>query len=291
MKPIDVAAAVVVILVWAFNFVVGKVGVGQLPPLLMMALRFTLVAALLAPFLRPIGKPWRLIIALSVVFGGLHFGLLFSGLRGVDAGAAAIAIQLAVPFSALLARVFFAERLGTLQLLGMALAFGGVWLLAGEPSRPTSAVHFIMVVASALAWAMANVIIKWLGRIDVFVLNAWVAALAAPQLLLVTLRVEDGHWDAMAAADWRGWGAIVYMAVAASIVAYGLWYWLIRRHEVNRVVPLMLLSPVLAVLFASWMLDEPLTGRILLGGGLTLAGVAMIQFLKPKVRAPVPDPG
>ena len=282
----DTAAALAVVLLWAFNFIVGKVGVMQLPPLLLMAMRFALVTALLSPFFRPLGERWRLVLALSVVLGGMHFGLMFAGLRGVDAGPAAIAIQLTVPFSALLAAVFYGERLGSWQTAGMVVAFVGVYLLAGDPSHRPSAPHFLMVVCAAFAWAVANVLIKRLGPINVFSLNAWVAMLACPQLLLASLLLESGQVRAIASADWRAWGAVVYMAVGASIIAYGLWYHLIERHELNRVVPLTLLSPVLAVGLAVPMLGEPLTGHVLIGGAITLAGVAMIQFLLPRMPEP-----
>jgi O-acetylserine/cysteine efflux transporter len=80
------------------------------------------------------------------------------------------------------------------------------------------------------------------------------------------------------------------MALGASITAYGLWYYLIGKYEVNRIVPMTLLSPVLAVGFAVLILDEPLTLRVVLGGLLTLAGVAMIQFLRPAARVPALQP-
>lgn len=282
----DWAAALAVVLIWAVNFIVGKTGVMQLPALLMMGMRFALVALLLAPFLRrPLGR-WPLVVAISVVLGGMHFGMMFAGLHGVDAGPAAIAIQLTVPFSALLALVFYRERLGWWQLAGMAVAFAGVYLLAGDPARQPSLPHFLMVVCAAFAWAVANVLIKRLGRVDVFALNAWVALLACPQLLLASLVFESGQRAALEVADWRAWGAILYMAIGASIIAYGLWYSLIARYEMNRVVPLTLLSPVLAVALAVPMLGEALTDHVLIGGAVTLLGVAMIQFLRPRLPEP-----
>jgi O-acetylserine/cysteine efflux transporter len=290
LSPSDWAAALTVVLVWALNFIVGKVGVTQLPPLLLMTLRFALVALLLIPFLKPMSGRWREIAALSMLLGGLHFGLMFSGLQGIDAGPAAIAIQLTVPFSALLALAFFRERLGRWQLLGMLVAFAGVYVLAGDPTRAPSAVHFLMVVGAAFAWALANVLIKRLGPISPFTINAWVALLACPQLLLASLLLENDQVAALQAADWRAWGAIVYMAVGASIVAYGLWYHLIRKHAMNSVVPLTLLSPVLAVGLAIPLLGEALNANVVIGGMVTLAGVAMIQFLRPHLpEPPVPS--
>ncbi len=280
MTPLDALAASAVVVIWAFNFIAGKIGLTQLPALLMIGLRFALVALLLAPFLRSPGKPWRSILILSVVFGGLHFGLLFSGLQGVGAGVAAIAGQLTAPFSAVLAAIFYGERMNAWQMAGMAVAFFGVWLFAGEPTAIASVSHLLMVIAGALAWSVANILIKRLGSVNVFVLNAWIALLAFPQLLMASFLFEDGQWQALVAADWQGFAAIAYMAVGASITAYGLWYYLIEKHEMNRIVPLSLLAPVLAVFLAVLILAEPLTPRIVVGGLLTVAGVAMIQFLR-----------
>ena len=285
LSRLDHGAALCVVLIWALNFIVGKIGVTQLPPLLLMGLRFALVAVLLAPFLTPVGKAWPWIAALGVVLGGLHFGLLFVGLRGIDAGPAAIAIQLAVPFSTLLAAVFYRERLGAWQWAGMLLAFAGVYLLAGGPSRPSSTLHLVLVVLAALAWAAGNVLIKRLGPINVFKLNAWLAVLACPQLLLASLLLEHGQQAAIADADWTAWGAMIYMAVGASIVAYGLWYYLIEKYEMNRIVPLTLLAPVFAIVLAVPMLGESISLHLLIGGAVTIAGVAMIHFLHPSLAA------
>lgn len=273
-----------IVVIWAFNFIAGKVGLGWWPPLLMMALRFGLVAVLLAPFLRPPRGRWRMVILLSVVYGSFHFGPLFVGLQQVDAGLAALAGKLIVPFSALLAFFCYGERLGRWQLAGMAIAFAGVYLLAGEPSARSSLWHFLLLVEASLAWAVANILIKRLGPMNVFQLNAWVALLACPQLLVQSVVLESGQLAALRGADALAWGSIAYMAIGASIIAYGLWYALIEKYQVNRVVPLTLLAPVLAVGFAAWLLDEPLTAGLIAGGACTLGGVAMIEFLRPRPR-------
>jgi O-acetylserine/cysteine efflux transporter len=175
----------------------------------------------------------------------------------------------------------------------MAVAFVGVYLLAGEPAARPSPVHFLFVVGGAFAWSVANILIKRLGPIGVFSLNGWLAWLAWPQLLIVSVVVESGHRGALINADWTAWAAIAYMALGASITAYGLWYHLVRRHEINRIVPLTLLSPVLAVALAVVLLDEAFTARIAGGGVVTLLGVAMILFLRPRpvvAGAPVSSP-
>lgn len=281
MSLVDFAATMLVVVIWAFNFVAGKIGLGEFPPLLMLGLRFALAGALLAPFLRLPLRRWRLVVLIGVVLGGLHFGLVFSGLAGVHAGPAAIAGQLTVPFSAFLAWIIYGERMGWLQLAGIVIAFAGVYVLAGDPTQQPDPFYLLLVVLGAFAWAIANILIKRLGRISPFVLNAWVAVIGAPILFAASAAIEDGQLQAIANAGWRGWGTVVFMAVGASITAYGLWYYLLGKHQLNRIVPMTLLAPVLAVVLAVLILGEPITLQVIAGGLLTIVGVAMIQFLKP----------
>ena len=278
MTPKDYAAAGAVILLWAMNFVVGKVGLGQFPPLFLVTMRLGFAALVLSPLLRHHHKPWALIVGLSAVLGGAHFGLMFTGLSGIDASVTAIAVQLGVPFSALLAALLERDRMNSRQVAGMLIAFGGVWILAGEPRTATSLPHLLMVVMAAFFWALGNVVIRRIGPIKPLLLNAWVSILAAPQLALLSVTLEVGQLDAVRAADWRGWGAVAYMTLGSSIGAYGLWYYLLGRHPMSRIVPLTLLAPVLGVCFSILLLGEPLTLRLVIGGAVTIGGVGLIQL-------------
>ena len=132
MRPLHILFAVLIMAIWGTNFVVAKIGLMHLPPLMLTGARFALVAALLLPFVgRPRGQ-WRAIALLSLVMGSLHFGFMFHGLLGTEAGAASIAVQMQVPFAALLAAVVFKDYLGWRRLLGMAFAIGGAELRGAE---------------------------------------------------------------------------------------------------------------------------------------------------------------
>lgn len=284
-------AALAVVVIWGLNFIAAKIGVAQMPPFAFMAIRFAIVGLLLAPFFRPRGRQqWRGVAIISFTLGVLHFGLLFAGIRGVDAATAAIAIQLSVPFSAGLAATFFGERLGWRRGTGMLLAFSGVAFLAGEPTRFALG-PFALVVCGAFAWSSSNVIVKKLGSIPPIVMNGWMSLLAAPQLALLSLMFEDSQAAALAAVDWRGWTALAFTVVCASIIAYSLWYHLLGRYELNRVVPFTLLAPVIGIGGGVAVLGEALSFQKVVGGVLTIIGVAIIQFAaapKPRGEGPAP---
>ncbi|MCP5366938.1 MAG: EamA family transporter [Hyphomicrobiales bacterium] len=279
MRPLDLLALSSMVLIWACNFIIGKLGVAQIPPILLVALRFTLVAVLLFPFLRRPGPALLPVAAISFVLGALHFSLMFTGLRGVDAAAAAITTQLMVPFSVLLAALFFRERTGPMQIGGIVLAFAGVYTISGDVRAGIDPLYLLMIVGAAFTFALASVQIKKLGPVNVFVLNARIALLAAPQLFLASAVLEHDHLQALQAADWRGWGAVVFGAVFVTVAGHGLYYHLLGKYPVNKVVPPTLLVPVLAVVLAVLILDEPLTARIVVGGLLTVTGVAVVELV------------
>lgn len=283
MTPQDVALALLVMALWGLNFVAAKIGLAEFPPMLLMGMRFTLVAALLLPFVRmPRGK-MRGIFLLSVILGTVHFPLMFNGIKGLDAATASVAAQLQVPFASLLAALFFKDKLGWKRAFGMVVAFAGVLLIAGEPRLAGNLTPLVLVVLASLAFALASVQIKRLGAVDGFALNAWMGLFAAPQLLVLSLLLERGQVEAIRSASLWGWGALVFIAVMATIVAYGLWYRLLRRYDVNQAVPFMLLVPLFGVASGVLLLDEPLTWRLALGGLVTVAGVGVIVVRLPRV--------
>lgn len=280
------ALMVLIMLVWGANFVVAKLGLQELPPLLLTGLRFALVAALLVWFAPPPRGYLPSILALSVTLGSLHFALMFSGLTRIDASVAAIAIQLQVPFAALLAAFFFDDRLGWRRAGGMVLAFVGIVLIVGEPRVGAELPYLLMVIAASFVWAVGNIQVRRLEQVDGLTLNAWISLFSAPQLILLSLLLEDGQLAALEAAGWRGWGSIAYMTVIVTIVGYGLWYRMVARYPTNQTMPFTLLAPVFGVLSGVLALGEPLTWQIVLGGLATVGGVGIIVLRRPKLAKP-----
>lgn len=281
MTVADIAIAAFVMFVWGVNFAVAKVGLAEFPPLLMMTLRFALVAILLVPFVRRPAAPMSRVIGLAFTLGFLHFALFFSGLNGIDASVAAIVIQLQVPFAVILSAILLSERPGWRSLFGMALAFAGVLVIFAGAEVHADAVPLTLMLCAALVWSVANYQIKALGSVDGMSLNGWMAMFATPQLLIASLAIERGQWHALAEADWRGYGAVAFTAVFATILGYGLWYRLIHKYPMSLAMPFTLLGPVFGVASGVVMLGEPMTLRLLAGSVITLAGVAIIVLRQP----------
>ena len=273
---------------WGVNFAIVKIGLGHWPPLLFVGLRFVAVAAALAPFMRPLPRDKLIqVAALSATLGVLHFGAMFAGLRNLDAATAAIAVQIQVPFAAILAAVVFKETLHWRRIAGIAIAFAGVACLADEQHFGGQLGSLALVILAACVWATSSVQIKLLGEdIEILNLNGWVALLAAPQTLLASALLETGQRQAVTGADFQAWSVIAYQAIFVSVIGYSIWYRMMRQFPINQVMPFTLLVPVFGVLSGVIMLGERLTPLMLIGGALTLFGVGVVVLRRPRVIAP-----
>ena len=278
MSLIDILAAIAVAVIWGVNISFIKISVAEFPPIFLTGLRFLLVALLLIWWVRPPWRQMRMIGILSFAFGGIHFASIFYGLRGVDVSIVAIFSMLGVPFSVLFARLLLNERFGWKKSCGMGIAFAGVFILLGEPAATASPIHMAVLFMAVIAWGLGNNLVKMIGTVNNFALNAWMGLFASVQLFFASWLLENGQLSALQNASVQAWLGLVYVVLMATITGYGLWYYLVGKYDVGRVVPFTLLVPVAGVLTGVLMMGDDLSLSKVIGGGVTLAGVAIIQL-------------
>ena len=114
--------------------------------------------------------------------------------------------------------------------------------------------------------------------VGTFEMQAWVAVAAAPLMALSSLAVESDQWAVMTSADWLEWSGVFYVAFASSLVGHAGIYYLLQRYEVSQTAPLTLMSPIFTVIFGVTLLDDVLTGRMVLGSLIALTGVLIISI-------------
>jgi len=279
MKPVDILMGLTVALTWGLGFTFAKAGMEQFPPIMLIALRFTVTALAMVWFVRIPRAMLARIAVISFVIGTLQYSLTFTGLDGLDVSLAAIIVQMEVPFATLMAVVFLGDRLGFWRIAGMAIAFSGVVVIAGQPGVQDDLTPVFLVLGGALTWAWGNILVKKLGNsLGGYQLTAWVAVFTAPQLFIASFLLEDGHLEALANADIVGWGTVVYLGLVMTAFGYGLWFKLIGRHPVSHVMPFLLLLPVVASAGAVILLGETVTPRTIAGAVLVLGGVGLIMY-------------
>lgn len=273
---IDILMGVTVALTWGMGFVFAKAAIAHFPPILLMALRFSVTALALVWFVRPPLAHLRALLVISLIGSAVQYSITFTGLKGLDASIAVLVVQLEVPFLVLIGAVFLGESPGWRKWAGIALAFVGVWQISGEPRVAAAWGSVLMVLGGAFFWAVGQALVRRMQDIDGLTVTAWVAVLAAPQLLVSSLLFETGHVEAIRTAAPIVWAAVLYLGLIMTALGYALWYTLVRRNPVSRVAPFLLLMPVFTVLGGVAFLGESLSVPVLFGGALVIGGLGLI---------------
>jgi O-acetylserine/cysteine efflux transporter len=277
MTPLHLAAALLMVTIWGFNFVVIRWGLNDIPPLMLTLLRFILAAFPALLFIKPPKAPARLIIGYGLFAFALQFSLLFAGMAaGMPTGLASLVIQVQAFFTIGLVTVLMHERPRPAQVAGAAVAAAGLALVAWHLPQGT-ALGFGLVVMAALSWATANVIVKRVPADAPLAVVVWASAAACVPLAAATLIVDGPQRmvavvSGLSVAQWLG---VAFQAWPTTLVAFGIWAWLLRQHPAATVAPFTLLVPVVGMSCAVAFLDEPVTWWKLAGAALVLSGLAL----------------
>jgi O-acetylserine/cysteine efflux transporter len=216
--------------------------------------------------------------------GPAAFSLLFMGLfYAEDAATVAIASQMGVPFSTLLSIWLLGETIRWRRTLGIVLAFGGMVIISFEPRVFAYWEGLLLVIASTFVASLGLIFVKRLHDIKALELQAWIAVVGGPTLLLLSLLIEQGQWQAVQAADWKAWAALAFTAIMSSLLAHTAWYYLVSKYPVTSLSPITLLSPLFGIFFGVTLLNDQLTARMLLGGAVTLIGVFIVVMREKRL--------
>ena len=208
----------------------------------------------------------------------MKFSLLFIGMDvGMPAGLASLVLQAQALFTVVLAALLLGERIAGSQVLGLAVAFGGLVLVAGGLDGAATAEGFALVIAAAVAWGFGNLALKRAAPADPLRFMTTVCVVPPLPLLALSLAFEGPAeiGGALAHADALGIAAVLYLAFAATTVGWGLWGGLMARYPASTVAPFSLLVPVFGLSFGALLLGEPVTGRDIAAAGLILGGVLL----------------
>jgi O-acetylserine/cysteine efflux transporter len=278
MKPADFGLLVAICLFWALNLVITRwtVTVGDVPPLFFAAIRVTLLAVVLSPFLLPAPRQIGMMILIAMGMAGFQFGLLFLGLATSTAGVAAVMGQLGVPFTTILSIIFLGEKIGVYRTVGIVLAFAGVMIIVVDPGQFSLTIGIIYLIGAAVVGAIANILMKRIEPMPAMRLQAWIGLFSILPLMLMSFLWEKEQADAYLRLDWHVYLASVFAVLGVSIFAHGSFYRLIKQYEVTLLSPLTLMTPVMGVGLGVIFLGETVTWQMLVGGVMALAGVGII---------------
>ena len=279
----DILIAISVPILLGFGFVIAKPAMEYFPPYLLMGMRFTIPALILVWWF-PIPKGLFLdLFKVSFIGNTLQYGLTYNGLNIIDASSAVLLIQLEVPFGILIAFFLLKEIPSIKNIIGLVIAFFGVFILTGAPNLEGKYFGVLLTLSGAFTWSLGAVMAKPLSKkIGAFALMTWLAVFSGPMLILISAIVNGNPIQYILFANFNSWLTVLYLGFFMQPTAYGAWYYVLSKYPVNKVMPVLLLLPITGLITAIFLLGEDPPKQVFLGGTVIVIGVAMILFGKKK---------
>ncbi|MDB5930912.1 MAG: EamA family transporter [Polaromonas sp.] len=296
MKPTalsgrDLAAALVVVVVWGVNFVAMKFALRDFTPFQLGAARFALVALPLALFIRPPKVPWKWVVLYGLFQGVGQFGLLFIALHvGMTAALASVLLQTQVFFTALFGFALLKERASGPLQAGMALAALGLGCFAWNYASPgaasggaTTVAGLLITLCAAAMWALSNIVARQVQKVAsdyspvAFVVWSGSVAVLPFMALSWVFDAPALRWQWLG-AGWTTWLSLAYLSWVASVLGYSLWTGLLKRHPANRVAPFSLGVPVVGLTAGMVVLGETIMPWQWAGIALIVAALACVML-------------
>ncbi|MEK6734011.1 MAG: EamA family transporter [Pseudomonadota bacterium] len=282
MKQKDIFLAVFVAFAWGSYFSVTKIIFSSMPPFLFASIRFFLLFLLTMPFFikakLPYSKVFFLSIAAVMNMSFLNYAINISS----NISSIILVNQLSVPISAIIGIYYFKERFLLKDFLGIMIAFFGVAIVIHL--RPTAEVSLLAIVfafCSAVFFSGYNLIAKELSEYNLMSVLSALSLFMFPQFFCLSFVVEP--WPTN--IEVKSLIGLFYIVTVGSLLSSYTWLYLLKRNNMSEVMPFTaLLSPVFGCLTTSVLLKEPLKLNIIIGGGLILTGLIILEIRKKDAK-------
>jgi O-acetylserine/cysteine efflux transporter len=278
----DSLIAVLVPLFLGFGFVIAKPAFQSFPPILLMGIRFVFAASILIWWF-PIPKGYlKKIFFASFVANTLQYSITYSGLNLIDASAAVLLVQTEVPFGVIFAYFILKEKPTLRALVGISVAFIGVYILTGSPNLDGKFFGIVLTILGSSIWALGQVIVKPLSKeIEPLALVAWLALFSGPILIGISALIDGNTINYLTNASFDHWIIAIYIGFIMQPITYGCFYYVLKKNPLYKVLPIVTMGiPLTGLLAAIFLLDEKPTFELFIGGVIIIIGVIMIVFTK-----------
>ena len=284
LKDTLIAALVPIFL--GFGFVIAKPAMVDFPPILLMGLRFTFAASILIWWF-PIPRKYLLrIFIASLVANTIQYSVTYSGLDLIDASAAVLLVQTEVPFGVMFAYFMLKEKPTVRSLIGIIIAFIGVYVLVGSPNLEGKFLGIFLTILGSGVWALGQVMVKPLSKeLSPLLLVAWLALFSGPILILLSTILDGNPINYVKSASLNSWVIASYLGFFMQPVTYGCFYFVLKNNPLYKVLPIVTMGiPLTGLLAAVLLLKEKPTTELYLGGLIILAGVILIIYTKQEKK-------
>lgn len=285
-KVFILGCVLLVVVLWAMNFVFIKFVLLEFDVYTALFLRLTLVALVLLPFVKaPRLDDLLMIFLTALVLVPGHYGLLFLSLKlTTNVGVISVVMQLAIPFSILLSWFIFKDSPGKMKLTGLFIAFSGIIVLFYEPSMFDNIWALLIGTASAFFLGLYFILVKKIKHLSPFGIIAYTSLLGLPFLYILMLMNNENFSSVLGIENNITWFSLLFTVIGSSIMGHGLWAWLIKYQDISFITPFLLLVPVLAVMISSVVFNEILTFEFLLISSVIIFGIFLVFIAKKEKK-------
>ena len=280
----DTFLAALVPIFLGFGFVIAKPAMEYFPPMLLMGLRFIFAASILIWWF-PIPRGFlKKIFFVSFIANTLQYSITYTGLNLIDASAAVLLVQMEVPFGVIFAYFLLKEKPTIRSLIGISVAFIGIYILTGSPNLDGKFFGASLVVTGASIWALGQVLVKPLSKeINPVALVAWLALFSGPILIAFSAIFDGSTINYFKTANLESWIIAIFLGFIMQPISYGCFYYVLKNNPLYKVLPIVTMGiPPTGLLAAIFILGEEPTKELFIGGAIILLGVVMIVFNKKK---------
>ena len=282
----DTLVASLVPIFLGFGFVIAKPAMDDFPPILLMGLRFTFAASILIWWF-PIPKGYMVkIFIASLVANTIQYSVTYSGLNLIDASAAVLLVQTEVPFGVLFAYFMLKEKPTIRSLIGIFIAFIGVYILTGSPSLDGKFLGIFLTILGSGIWALGQVLVKPLSKeLNPLTLVAWLALFSGPILILLSNIFDGNSINYIKSANMDSWIIAIYLGFFMQPITYGCFYYVLKNNPLYKILPIVTMGiPLTGLLAAIFLLKESPTTELYIGGSIILLGVILIVYTKKEKK-------
>ena len=281
MKIQDIFIALLVPIILGFGFVIAKPAMQYFPPYLLMGMRFTIPALMLVWWL-PLPKGLYFdLFKVSLIGSTLQYGLTYTGLNIIDASSAVLLVMLEVPFGIVIAFFLLKEIPTVKNIIGLIIAFIGVFILTGAPNLEGKYIGVLLVLSGAFTWSLGAVMANPLSKkIGAFALMTWLCVFSGPMLLLVSLFFDGNPISYFISANFYSWLTVIFLGFFMQPIGYAAWYYVLKKYPVNKVMPVLLVLPLTGLITSIFLLGESPPNQVFFGGAVIVLGVGIILFTK-----------
>ena len=269
-----------------FGFVIAKPAMDDFPPILLMGLRFTFAASILIWWF-PIPKGYLIkIFIASLVANTIQYSVTYSGLNLIDASAAVLLVQTEVPFGVLFAYFMLKEKPTIRSLIGIFIAFIGVYILTGSPSLDGKFLGIFLTILGSGIWALGQVLVKPLSKeLNPLTLVAWLSLFSGPILILLSNIFDGNSINYIKSANMDSWIIAIYLGFFMQPITYGCFYYVLKNNPLYKILPIVTMGiPLTGLLAAIFLLKESPTTELYIGGSIILLGVILIVYTKKEKK-------